>query len=105
MRQARTAQHLRNSSDQRRHPSAVGTPITGRPQHKNRTCGFPAYGSQLGCLTAKRTLSHDAEGDTTGQNDTPPGMPKPLPNGVATVTECELALCAWSPECPTVPPR
>src|SRR5947208_4125186 len=24
--------------------------------HQNRTCGFPAYGSHLGCVTAKRTL-------------------------------------------------
>jgi hypothetical protein len=23
-----------------------------------RTCGFPAYGSHLGCLTAKRSLGH-----------------------------------------------
>jgi len=31
---------------------AVRTPITGRPPHRNRTCGLPAYGSHLGCLTA-----------------------------------------------------
>src|ERR1700737_642164 len=24
--------------------------------HQNRTCGFPAYGSHLGCVTAKRSL-------------------------------------------------
>src|SRR5256714_5157260 len=24
--------------------------------HQNRTCGFPAYGSHLGCVTAKRVL-------------------------------------------------
>ena len=28
------------------------------PPAQNRTCGFPAYGSHLGCLTAKRTLGH-----------------------------------------------
>jgi hypothetical protein len=26
------------------------------PPAQNRTCGFPAYGSHLGCLTAKRSL-------------------------------------------------
>src|SRR6516162_8535367 len=26
--------------------------------HQNRTCGFPAYGSHLGCVTAKRSLGH-----------------------------------------------
>src|SRR5258706_7410106 len=25
--------------------------------HQNRTCGFPAYGSHLGCVTAKRSLA------------------------------------------------
>ena len=28
------------------------------PPAQNRTCGFPAYGSHLGCLTAKRALGH-----------------------------------------------
>jgi hypothetical protein len=35
---------------------AVGTSITGRAPAQIRTCGFPAYGSHLGCLTAKRSL-------------------------------------------------
>src|ERR1700756_2753867 len=26
------------------------------PPAQNRTCGFPAYGSHLGCVTAKRAL-------------------------------------------------
>jgi hypothetical protein len=26
------------------------------PPAQNRTCGFPAYGSHLGCLTANRAL-------------------------------------------------
>jgi len=28
------------------------------PPAQNRTGGFPAYGSHLGCLTAKRTRGH-----------------------------------------------
>jgi hypothetical protein len=35
---------------------AVGTSITARPPAQIRTCGFPAYRSHLGCLTAKRLL-------------------------------------------------
>jgi hypothetical protein len=31
---------------------AVGTHITMRPPHRAGTCGFPAYGSHLGYLTA-----------------------------------------------------
>ena len=33
---------------------AVGTHITMRPPHRAGTCGFPAYGSHLGCVTASR---------------------------------------------------
>ena len=35
---------------------AVGTSVTGRPPAQIRTSGFPASGSYLGCLTAKRML-------------------------------------------------
>ena len=34
---------------------AVGMSVTGRPA-QIRTCGFPASGSYLGCLTAQRML-------------------------------------------------
>src|SRR5712672_4134264 len=36
----------------------VGTLIAERPPPQNRTCGFPAYGSHLGWVTAKRILGH-----------------------------------------------
>ena len=42
----------------------AAVPNRGRDAHfwappaQIRTCGFPAYGSYLGCLTAKRTLGH-----------------------------------------------
>ena len=47
-------------------PDAVGGVAIDRgrdahhwaPPAQNRTCGFPAYGSHLGCLTAKRALGH-----------------------------------------------
>ena len=35
---------------------AVGTRITACPPHRTRTGGIPAYGSHLGCLTAKRLV-------------------------------------------------
>ena len=35
---------------------AVGTLIAERPPAQIRTGGIPAYGSHLGCLTAKRML-------------------------------------------------
>ena len=49
----------------RRRPHRHGgrRPDRGRDAHywappaQNRTCGFPAYGSHLGCLAAKRTCS------------------------------------------------
>src|SRR4051794_748104 len=34
-------------------PVAVGTCISGTPPAQIRTCGFPAYGSCLGCVTAQ----------------------------------------------------
>ena len=33
---------------------AVGTLIAERPPHRTVRCGIPAYGSHLGCVTAKR---------------------------------------------------
>src|SRR3954471_15625254 len=38
--------------DSGREPSYPGPPA------QNRTCGFPAYGSHLGCLTANRSDGH-----------------------------------------------
>src|SRR5438874_12701948 len=44
------------------HDFPLGSGDRGRDVHyctppaQNRTCGFPAYGSHLGCLTAKRSL-------------------------------------------------
>src|SRR5262245_17420311 len=40
----------------RRLSSGRDADFIARPPAQNRTCGFPAYGSHLGCVTAKRTL-------------------------------------------------
>jgi len=66
------------------------------PPAQNRTCGFPAYGSHLGCLTAKRPgafsyavqrLGHSAPGSVSGACFAGPRFPRPpaLPSADSAV--------------------
>src|SRR2546423_14030265 len=50
------------------------------PPAQIRTCGFPAYGSHLGCLTAKRSLAKD-EGCGVWEGSREPAS-RSVPRGV-----------------------
>src|SRR5436190_14214510 len=39
---------------------AVGTCVSSHAPAQNRTCGFPAYGSHLGCVTANCRMRSSA---------------------------------------------